>query len=115
SASERMLRLTHHRRNTPTALTVPRITLGVLERGCDSGGVMSSFGFSIPCDAHLSKAATCSTNITGVDFRYCSNKRSCRCLLQSSSCRKRLPNSNMHERMNLVLTRARLVNLGNAS
>src|SRR6185369_8569865 len=99
----------------PTTLTVPSIALGVLVRGCDSGGSRSSFGFSIPCDAHLSKAATYSTNITGVDFRYFSNKHSCRYLLQSSSCRKRLPNSNKHERIALVLSRARLVSLGNAS
>ena len=110
-----MLRLTHHCRNTPTTLTVPSIARGVLVRGRDSGGFTSSFGFSIPCDAHISKAATCSTNITGVDFRYFANKRSCRYLLQSSSCRKRLPNSNKHERIALVLTLARLVSLGNAS
>ena len=73
-----MLRFTHQLRNTATAFTVSRMALVVLIRGCDSGGLMSSLGFTIPCEAHLSKAATCSTNITGVAFRYFSNRRSCR-------------------------------------
>src|ERR1044071_1011786 len=118
SASALMLRLTHQSRNMTTALTISSMQSVELVRGCDSCSFISSFGFNIPPDAHFSKAATCSTNIGGVDFRYLSN----RCLSkyevqsgESCSCTNRLPSSNKPERMNLDLVRPRLPSFGNAS
>src|ERR1051325_5440118 len=118
SASAHMLRLVHQSRNMPTALTVSSMASGVLVSGSDPCSFMSSFGFNIPSDAHLSKAATWSTNIGGADFRYLSNRCSHKYESQSGRrrpCKNKLPSSNKPERTNLDLMRPRLLSFGNAS